>query len=29
MYVLIGAGGASSVTLNFNGEDGKPLPVGK
>jgi hypothetical protein len=28
-FILIGAGGASSVTLNFYGEDGKPLPVGK
>jgi hypothetical protein len=28
-FILIGAGGASSVTLNFYGQDGKPLPVGK
>jgi sugar lactone lactonase YvrE len=28
-FILIGAAGASSVTLNFYGEDGKPLPVGK
>jgi hypothetical protein len=28
-FILIGAGGASSVTLNFYGEDGKPLAVGK
>ena len=28
-FILIGAGGASAVTLNFFGEDGKPLPVGK
>jgi hypothetical protein len=28
-FILIGAGGASSVTLNFYGEDGKPPPVGK
>jgi len=28
-FILIGAGGASSVTLNYYGEDGKPLPVGK
>jgi hypothetical protein len=28
-FILIGAGGASSVTLNFYGEDGKPLVVGK
>jgi hypothetical protein len=28
-FILIGAGGASSVTLNYYGEDGKPLAVGK
>ena len=28
-FILIGAGGASAVTLNFFGEAGKPLPVGK
>jgi hypothetical protein len=28
-FILIGTGGASSVTLNFYGEDGKPLAVGK
>ena len=28
-FILIGAGGASSVTLNYYGEDGKYLPVGK
>jgi hypothetical protein len=28
-FILVGAGGASAVTLNFYGEDGKPLPVGK
>jgi hypothetical protein len=28
-FILISAGGVSSVTLNFYGEDGKPLPVGK
>jgi sugar lactone lactonase YvrE len=28
-FILIGAGGASSMTLNYYGEDGKPLPVGK
>jgi len=28
-FILIGAGGASGVTLNFYGQDGKPLPVGK
>jgi PKD repeat protein len=28
-FILIGAGGASSVTLNFYGDYGKPLPVGK
>jgi hypothetical protein len=28
-FILIGAGGASSGTLNFCGEDGKPLRVGK
>jgi hypothetical protein len=28
-FILIGAGGASSVTLNFFGEDGKLLAVGK
>jgi hypothetical protein len=27
-FILIGAG-ASGVTLNFYGEDGRPLPVGK
>ena len=28
-FILMGAGTASSVTLNFYGEHGKPLPVGK
>jgi sugar lactone lactonase YvrE len=28
-FILIGAGGSSSVTLNYYGEDGKPLAVGK
>jgi hypothetical protein len=28
-FILIGAGGASSVTLNYYGEDGEPLPVGE
>jgi sugar lactone lactonase YvrE len=28
-FILIGAGGASSVTLNYYGNDGKYLPVGK
>jgi hypothetical protein len=28
-FILIGGGGASAVTLNFYGEDGKPLPVAK
>jgi hypothetical protein len=28
-FILIGASGASSVTLSFYGNDGKPLPVGK
>ena len=28
-FILIGAGGASSVILNFYGKDGRPLPVGK
>jgi photosystem II stability/assembly factor-like uncharacterized protein len=28
-FILIGAGGASSVTLNFYGDDGKPLAVGR
>ncbi len=28
-FILISAGGASNVTLNFCGEDGRPLPVGK
>jgi hypothetical protein len=28
-FILIGSGGASGVTLDFYGDDGKPLPVGK
>jgi hypothetical protein len=28
-FILIGAGGSSSVTVNFYDENGKPLPVGK
>jgi len=28
-FIFIGAGGASSVTLNYYSENGKPLPVGK
>jgi hypothetical protein len=28
-FILIGGGGASSVTLRFYGDDGKQLPVGK
>ncbi len=27
-FILIGAGGESSVTLSFHGEDGKPLAIG-
>jgi hypothetical protein len=28
-FILIGAGGSSSVTLNYYGEDGKYLPIGR
>jgi hypothetical protein len=28
-FILIGAGGASNITLNFYDNDGNPLAVGK